>query len=504
MYYVEIARNGLPLLFYNNKPLISRIDPSKEARLFVKEQKDFLSQGEGSKILIFSLGFGLGYCLMGLVDEPIRSLNNLTVWAIDVEGEQEIFRKYAPPKIQKQFQVKFFNPYNKESLKLFEESLRSVSYKDILIQKSFVAQSILSKDHQKASQQIDEIVQRKLFNLITDSAFGSRWWHNFLINYTFETLSPLQKLEASPNPVILVGSGLSTYESLNELKKLSQTHYIVAVLPVLNLLLQQGIVPDVVVVTDGGQANRHYTFIEKLNCYPHVLLVGYFYLYPFILKSYRGVKIFMNSAIELEELLTYEFPPLHSGGSVASSSLDVGLKLSSSIYYVGFDFAYSKKHPHFPGSPLEEEELYKRSRLSPLETVVSKKVFHGTKNKNGEWTTVSMQAYKDFFNKKVTIAQNQGFLVEALKNRNNFSSSLPLKKELKATFKSPLSESNKISRLEDLLQEMHKVNIEKDYNHPFFSLLLSRTLLKKQDAHQKMKEEILFLKRCLNQLKKSL
>ncbi|MDR2176874.1 MAG: DUF115 domain-containing protein [Treponema sp.] len=86
-------------------------------------------------------------------------------------------------------------------------------------------------------------------------AFGRRWFRNFLKNLRVLCRSPLVRdFRKTDAPILVTGSGPSLEESLPFIKKLAegQNHFIIAASSSVMALLHRGIVPNLVLSTDGG------------------------------------------------------------------------------------------------------------------------------------------------------------------------------------------------------------------------------------------------------------
>lgn len=502
MYSLEFARNQYPILLYHQKALHSKIDPTRQGLHFYQQKQLFFQENpQELKIIVFTIGFGLGYSLWSLRNRP-EIQKNLIIWVMNLHQEKEYFDRFAPEEIKQSFSIHFFDPNKEEEMLLFQKALTFMFYKNILVEKISLVEKMFDEEYHQSHLKVMTQIKQKLYNLITDSAVGKRWWHNFLINFVQESLSPWKFMNHSSFSCLLIGSGLSTYKNLDRIAQIQHQNLIITVLPVVDLLFKKGIIPDVVVITDGGEANRYYTFIQKLNQYPQVLIIGYLYIYPFLNQQFQGKKLFCNAGIEIEASLTPDFLFFPSGGSVASTMLTIATQITSKIRYIGFDFGFTDQHPHFPGGALEEVYLIRATRLSPLENVMARKVQEfSLKNAQGHPTTPALKAYEDFFQTQVIEWQKQNKDLRPLLENDCFDYSVkPFYSDF-VNVSTPMDGNQKKERLYLLRQQIQMIQEKKDWQNPFTKLILSRALLKKEDCSAVLAQEIAFLNKCLQFLK---
>ncbi len=163
--------------------------------------------------------------------------------------------------------------------------------------------------------------------------------------------------------VIIVAAGPSLDRNMMALKNRSADTILMAVGTVLHKLLDAGILPDYTIVIDSGKPTyRQIQGIE--NCGVPMIFLST--VYSRIPEEYQGEKYLLcQKGFEPAEELAKRngWDTVESGGSVATTALDLALRLSASkIIFAGLDLAYTGGMDH-AGDTAYQAEVVKDTGL---------------------------------------------------------------------------------------------------------------------------------------------
>ena len=237
---------------------------------------------------------------------------------------------------------------------------------------------------------------------MTARVFGRLWVRNFLKNlHSRHTGRDIAGYRIH-GPVVVVGAGCSLEEEIGSLQVLQERCVIITVDSALPVLCAQGIVPDIVVVTEAQSRNIG----DFIGCLARpqggwrgrggreVLVVADMCSHPSITRVTAAGGLAMYSSqfgdvgllgyCSENNLLPMQIPPL---GSVGVAALHIALKLSTdTVYTTGFDFCYRIGKSHARGAPQLIENNSGACRLSPypLFDLCMRRPYFKTVNRRGE------------------------------------------------------------------------------------------------------------------------
>lgn len=338
----------------SSRALHSRYDPLREARQNLKKQ-----QYTGADYLIL-LGFGLGYILDALLEEPDANKRHYFV----IESCPEILRAafeardllkiislphihfawpVSGPDLAKQWHG-FFDPvYAQRSS--FLTVLPCVSLNAALF---------------KAAA---EIIQSQTFQTFTDINTLVAKSQDFLDNF----VQNLLKAAGSPGvikfagmfsgvPAVIVSAGPSLDKNIHELRGCEDKAIILSTDTALKPLLAAGIDPHFVLTGDPSHLN--YLHLKDAPT-KKALLVAEATSYPDVFSEFKGrtvACIFENSALRCLSDLLGNKGTLRAWGSVATMALDFALLLQCNpVIFVGQDLAHSDGRMYCTGTRFDEE-----------------------------------------------------------------------------------------------------------------------------------------------------
>ncbi len=170
-----------------------------------------------------------------------------------------------------------------------------------------------------------------------------------LCEYHLPECSKLKSLFYKKN-VVIVGAGPSVNQELQSLKKYRNKITIFATGHIAGTLLTEGIIPDVIIITDPQP--HMYQQVKGLNT-KNIPLILLSTASPSVLDYYEGsVYIaYQNGYREAEEIAEkIGAKAFETGGSVTTTALDIALQFEAQkVIFVGVDLAYTGGNSHAEG-----------------------------------------------------------------------------------------------------------------------------------------------------------
>lgn len=241
--------------------------------------------------------------------------------------------------------------------------------------------------------------------LRTRSFFEKRWLTN-TVNIIRNTTNYISLSEKGNKPVLICASGPSLKCILPFLKTNSRFFYIIAVSSAALPLISRGIIPDLVISTDGGYwAKKHLDILRKHkeiklalavegNCPSSVLQQSD--ILPLIYSDGLETKLFKETGIKGLEV--------NRCGTVSGTALDLAEKLSSGdIYFSGLDLHAQKGFQHTQKNSLETGNSLKDFRLISSE---KRTCTQGFSNQ-----AVSLKMYEDWFSSLPALADRKVYRI---------------------------------------------------------------------------------------------
>lgn len=337
------AKNGEKTCRLNGKLFHSAYNPSKEAENFSVSQKITFTPS-----CIVLLEPALSYCA-GFLRKQFPSATLIAVRFLqDFSNTDILWDKVLSFSEDGDFSQTLYSA-------LGEEKLLSS-----LILDWPGSRNIFPETFQKVWQHIKKAVLTARDVLYTREKFSRRWFLNSaeFFNYGRNFYS----LKKTAKDVVVTASGPSLQSSIPLIKQHRASFFLMAVSSSLSVLLSSGIVPDMVVSTDGGfWAEKHLSFnsdtMEKLKntvfalsdecrC-PKSILENHKIL-PLIYPSSIGEKICSQCRME------GSFPALRNG-TVSGTAAALALAISSrKVYFCGLDLAAADGFQHTQPNMLEK------------------------------------------------------------------------------------------------------------------------------------------------------
>ena len=339
-YLVEYTSSGLVTLakmqenhkFYYH----SNVNALKEAAILAEE---WYSNDQSVYILY---GLGLGYHVKELadIDENIiihvyESDWNIIRYAFTYSDFSELFASkrfyiYYDPTFE-QLNSRLKESDEETSFIIHYPSLRSI--KEITIKQQIEDYFILYSSVKNQSIYLDSNFREntKYFNLPVD----------------------VLENQFAGKDLYIIAAGPSLDINFKELKKVGADGIILATGTVLKKLVNHGIRPDYVIITDANAAV--YPQIEGIGNIG-VPLLYLSTVYHKVVKDYVGDKYFIcQKDYNLSEAFACQngYRLFNTGGSVSTTALDIGIQFGCKrIIFVGLDLAFTNNLDHATGTPV--------------------------------------------------------------------------------------------------------------------------------------------------------
>ena len=253
-----------------------------------------------------------------------------------------------------------------------------------------VSAKIFQKNYGRTVGIFKNLLQKSHSILATRSYFETRWILNSLNTAFFleHTVYPLKKTK---KPVLICCSGPSLKPFFQN-TALAKKFFIIAVSSAVLPLLENQIIPDLCVSTDGGfWAKKHVEILLKNQKIPIALAC----------EGNAPSKILQNSPIlplgyidgietEITECSGINTIKINRNGTVSGTALELALSLSDSpIYMAGLDLALQTGFQHTQNNALETGNAIKDCKNRTKETRIASSEFSNQKT--------SLKMYEDWF-----------------------------------------------------------------------------------------------------------
>lgn len=210
--------------------------------------------------------------------------------------------------------------------------------------------------HYPAIKMIEDAQTRQLLEdfFVTTSSMREQ---GGLLDSNFEVISKLNLPECGElkdifkdKAVVIVGAGPSVDSQLDRLRKYRDKITVFATGHITRRLVNEGIIPDAVIITDPQPLMYKQIDGVNLKGIPMILLST---ASSSVIDYYNGsIYVAYQSGYELAEIKAKEIGAtlFETGGSVTTTALDIALRFGASkIIFVGVDLAYTGGYSHASG-----------------------------------------------------------------------------------------------------------------------------------------------------------
>lgn len=306
--------------------------------------------------LIFLIGFGAGYEF-----EEILRIKKTNAEIVVFEPDEEILNRVIKERnIENMFKNNIFKLYTKANLNEFSIDF-DPSKKEILLSNPIIIENpiyrIFFPDFlNRVNSEIEKIIEIERCIYETKKITAQNISQNIAENFKYLIDAPdVANLfgEFKNLAAVIVSAGPSLKKHLKLLKSVKKRAIIIAVDTILRVLLDEGIVPDLVVSIDFTPKN--YKHFEGLNTSKAVFVFD-FQVYPKCIEHHfkLGGKFFRSFNIHpLSEFIsayTLLKGMLPLGGSTSHAALHLAIRMGANpITLIGQDLAFSQNKTHCDG-----------------------------------------------------------------------------------------------------------------------------------------------------------
>jgi hypothetical protein len=344
--------------------LHSKFDPKKEA------ERVFSSFDKMPQIIIMG-GFGLGY----QAEAALKLFKGIKI--LIVEKDISLFKLALSLRnlthVISNPDIEFIISENGDEI---IPILTELHTKNISISLHRPSYEIYPDTYKNIKKLVNSFVNSREINIATLSRFEKLWTKNILNNaYFFTKYAGVNRLFSKYEnvPVFIVAAGPSLAKNFKELKKVGSKGIIIAVDTVFKRLVDEGIIPDIVMAVD--PQDKITKFFEGVSS-PSTLLVTEATVSKKIISNYSGNILFITSVFPMGSWLegySSDKGEIDIGGSVATAAYGLALKLGSSpIIFCGLDLAYPGGQTHFKGAYFEDNWLNEADKVNTAITLYKK------------------------------------------------------------------------------------------------------------------------------------
>lgn len=407
-FYKEIikAKDEKPVpIFFNNKPMFSKYNSSKDVEIFTKQ---FLDLKEKKTLLIGGVGTGIHI-------KKLEAEKNISIiFALEKNNEALEFSKRFFENSEKVILCTLENFENKILENYIPQIHGDFVYKSlnswILALKEYDS-SFDEKAFQEKILSTLKIISR---DVATQSYFGKIWHKNIFQNIknfykAFNNqLLATNSLFDTNKTLAIIGASPNLDNTISEIKDNPQKYFIIATDTSFQILLQHKIIPQVVATLDGQSiSSRH--FMQKIP--DSTILLADFCGNPNIVEKFIKNKskiAFTNTGhplVALFDLWLYHINNTKSiyrvssgNGTVLQLALDFGFSLGFSKFQLfGAEFAYTQNKPYAKGTYFDFQYNCSATKINPTENSFSSLMYKSKIIKNQEKiTTENLKAYKEY------------------------------------------------------------------------------------------------------------
>ena len=423
-------RQGISI-FYQDKPLTSIYDPIKEAdriwhSQYERKLKSVTQRMEKQCPNIIFLGAPPYYPIL----HALQIVD--VVWIIDAnsnhtQGLSDLLEQLLKSMVDTlssplNLQDKKLIIYQDVSLLIAEWSqLENVAIENLLKNLFFIESSYADKEiHLLNKEKLIATLKERLQAYNTDKYFNWIWHINALkqltrIETSGNTLSLLESLRKNLAKnkrdllkALLIASGLSTEEKIDEIKAHAEDAVVCCLPSMYAFLKRQGVAIDLIVSSDGGYYN-HLHF-EKIAA-DKVSLIAPLSLYEGITRRFSDVFYYIdleehwNILKDALDIDSSNFIPMQ--GTVINSAFMCLHRLGfTDIMPYGVDFVITPFKFHTTSNTTEEIYFNTHTRLSPYENWMHPLSMIQSAT-DGTYTDDKLKLYRVLFKETVKLCQRE-------------------------------------------------------------------------------------------------
>lgn len=343
------AKNNELTFSVDGKFCHSKYNPSAEAEKWIEQ----LSIDFNPKVIVI-LGAGLPYYLPKLqtkfsnakilliqYDKKIlnkvniefaKSLNNIYQICISNYSTQNELTEY------------FFNEFTEE----LSNQILFLSWKP--------SENIFLDEYNFTLNAIQNYLSNSKDIIATRRYFSKKWIANIFRFFTL-TQNNFYQIKKTKKDILVIASGPSLKNSLNKIKKYKKNLFIISVSSATKILIENKIIPDLIITTDGGYwAKKHLQFLSNEKYDIPIMCTAESSLPNNLLKNNKIIPIEYNDYtnnyfFEKTNLTTIK---TNRNGTVSGTALEIAKQLTDkNIYFVGLDLSTTNGYQHSQPNILE-------------------------------------------------------------------------------------------------------------------------------------------------------
>ncbi|MBR4004763.1 MAG: DUF115 domain-containing protein [Treponema sp.] len=357
----ENARNGDKICSIDGIKLHSAYDPQKEAERFVNGLSCTFSPTH-----IVITGPALSYCVKFLRKRFDKAVLIAIHYSDKIECDDSIWDKTF-----------ISNPDDETPLSevlysyLGEEGISSA-----LFASWQPSEKIFPDNYTYVWDEIKKSVIKSRSVLSTRTYFARRWIKNAIRFCLYSKNNSY--ITYGDAPIVICASGPSLKTAIPSLKERRNRFFLIAVSSALSALLEEDLIPDICISTDGGYwAKRHLS--HYLKQYPNLPVAlsaesacyGQIFDHPVIPLSYGD-----GPGETLLRECAYKTMNARRNGTVSGTAAEFAMSITRGpVFFCGLDLAPSKSYSHTQPNELEDMSQIMDRRLLPKETRLSPSSF---------------------------------------------------------------------------------------------------------------------------------
>jgi len=370
-------------VFYNNRYLYSRHDPTKNP---VQIAQTLSPRNETLIVCVSPL---LGYGLPELLDRlPPSCL------ILGLEYDQNLMSlssAHLPEKIKSHPSFKYIRTSSPEQAIDFIDSLKGMPFRRCVRLDLSGGSALNPEFYARTVFLVDEYISRYWRNHVTLMKLGRNFARNFFRNVPLLADSYEITASMANRPVFVAGAGPSLDEALPFIREHRSRLCLLAVDTALSSLRDARIVPDAVVLVEsqfwierafaGSRDSRIPIFADLTARNQAIRATGgdiFFFVSEYAKAVY--LKRFISAAFAPQVI-----PPLGSVGLSALYLAGIISKPVWPVFFTGLDFSWGRGFTHTRGAPAVLESMRNSGRYNPAGPTIAAKSAQVTKGigKNG-------------------------------------------------------------------------------------------------------------------------
>lgn len=391
------SKSGSKTCSLNNFPLHSNYDPKNEALKF----SNTIDCDFNPKNIIIT-----GPCLPYLPSILKKKFPHSKIIAIQFCKDFEQFNS--------SWDKVFLVTSNTNPLE-FQEELYNYFGEEGLFTSIFLSwkpsEKPFENEHKITWEGIKQAYEKSKSIIGTISFFNKTWFFNTIkfFKYIKKTFS----INQINKDVLITASGPSLKNQIDFIKCNIDNFFILALSSSVTVLLENKIIPDAILSTDGGYyAQRHLKILETQNKYQNIPIIipPEAKVSTYIIENNPIIPLIYGDSIDSKilEMIKIKFLKGKRNGTVSGTAAELALSLTkNNIYFTGLDLAVSKGHSHTQNNVLEIDNSLNDYKINSTENRIVPSTF----------SNKSLEIYRNWFSTRDKSFYNKIFRLVS-KNEN--------------------------------------------------------------------------------------